>query len=169
MNTHLLAWAAGVFDGEGYACSARYSSKTKGMTATLMLGVGQAHKEMLDRLLAIFRFGSVTGPSRSGNTPMWAFKIHGFEKVQAATAMLWPWLGVVKRAQLTRVLLDAKAHPTAKKRYFDIHSAAIIRTRLSNGERQSVLAKELACPKHVIWNIAHQRTYTPEEIRNVAD
>jgi len=44
-----LAWAAGLFDGEGWASAARYSRKSGGMSATVTLGVAQNHREELGR------------------------------------------------------------------------------------------------------------------------
>lgn len=93
MDRESLAWAAGFFDGEGWASTARYHRVTGGMTATLTLGIGQADREVLDRFASIMGVGSVTGPTRSRTTLMWAYKVHGYEKVQAVACRLWPWLG----------------------------------------------------------------------------
>lgn len=155
-----LAWAAGLFDGEGWASSARYNRKTGGMTATLSLGVGQAHREVLDRFRAALGFGSVTGPTKSRKTLMWSYRVHGFEKVQAVFAMLWPWLGEIKRAQVVKVLRDALAfRPRQKRRQFTRRQVEDIRSALAAKVSQSEIARRLDCNKSGINAIARGRAY----------
>ena len=147
-----LAWAAGVFDGEGWASAARYNKQHGGMTSTLTLGVGQKEPEMLHRLRAATSLGSIRPPKKRvpGRTPMWSWKVHGYTRVQAVAVMLWPWLGTVKRQQLTVVLRDAKSHPTHVKAYFTSETAIRVRARLRAGERQSAIAKEFNVPKQAV-------------------
>jgi hypothetical protein len=170
-----LAWSAGVFDGEGWTTSARYNSR-RGMTATITLGVAQAHPEMLHRLREVFGRGAVTSPRRivPGHTPMYSWKVYGFEQVQAVGALLWTWLGSRKRDQLVRCLSDAKSYPTNLRRLFSVLQVADIRTRLRNGESQASIARSYGVPRQRIHWIASGRSYTPEgispeAIRNVAD
>lgn len=151
-----LAWAAGVFDGEGWASSARYSPKTGGKTATLTLGVGQADREMPDRLVMGLGIGNVYGPGKrvTGRTPMFSFKVFGFEHVQAVTAMIWPWLGTPKRKQLSLVLEDARLHPT-RRRKFSEPQLAEIRRRIRAGEDDESIARRLVCSPGTIRSIAN--------------
>lgn len=88
-----LAWAAGVFDGEGnIACT--NSSKA------LILQVGQSHMEMLNRLREIFKIGKIYGPYPRGinRRPHWNYSVNG-PIAQAVVAMIYPFLGSVKQEQ----------------------------------------------------------------------
>lgn len=156
INREQLAWAAGVFDGEGWATSARRNNATKAMTATLVLGVGQKHREMLERLAAATGLGSITGPTKPG---MWAWRVHGFAKVQAVFAMLWPWLGSVKRDQIGCVLAEARANRTEKRRWLTDPQAREAHRRIANGETQASVARHFGCPKSTIWRLANGRNY----------
>ena len=167
------AWAAGFFDGEGWASSARYSRRHGGMTSSPMIGVGQAEPELLERFLSIVGVGRVSGPTPQG---MFAFKAHGLEKVERIAALLWPWLGSRKRQQITRVLEDAKqyrrCHP---RRAFSDQQVLDILEQLASGETQASIAHRLGCQRQRINGIARGRYYrtaqpsTPEASRRVLD
>ena len=67
---------------------------------------------MLTRLRDLFAFG-LTQRGTDGITrkpdwrttkQQWVLSVYGIEKVQAVAAMVWPWLGQVKRAQYRRAL-----------------------------------------------------------------
>jgi hypothetical protein len=151
------AWAAGFFDGEGWASSARYSRRHGGMTASPVIGVGQAEPELLERFLSIVGVGTVRGPTARG---MFAFKAHGQEKVERLAALLWPWLGSRKREQITRVLEDARqyrrCHP---RRAFSDQQVLDILEQLDRGDTQASIARKLGCPKQRINGIARGRYY----------
>lgn len=165
-----LAWAAGAFDGEGWACAARYHPVTKGMTATLTLGVAQAHQELVDRVhSAVGGLGTVFYPKRivPWRTPMFNWRVYGFQDVQAVFAMLWPWLGSVKKQKIASVLADAKLHPSHQRRHFSNRQVAIIKRRLADGERQCDLAREFSVPRPVLWAISHGRSYRNIQMERV--
>lgn len=94
-----LAHAAGIFDGEGHT-SCRLSQAGR---VRLTLRVGQRHPELIERFAATIGFGNITTLDREGR-PYWVYSITRFEHVQAAGAMLWHWLGPIKREQLALAL-----------------------------------------------------------------
>lgn len=108
-----LAWAAGLFDGEGFVGCLNTGKGNK--YRHLRLTVGQSDTEVLVRFYDAIGFGNLNGPitpkrGQLGKKDMWALNIHGFEQVQAAVAMLWPWLSTPKRQQAKRALLEARAY-----------------------------------------------------------
>lgn len=108
MERELLAWAAGFVDGEGcfHLQNKRYP----------ILTVTQTELTSLERLQSLFG-GRVRSVNRKKNSTkdLWVWTIHGYELVQAAASMMWPWL-TVKRAQSRHVLLTARALPPKSKR-----------------------------------------------------
>jgi len=91
-----LAWAAGLFDGEGHARCQRYKN---GRQYQLSLVVGQRHTEVLDRFQEAVEIGKIySSPSK----PVHRYCVYTFEKVQYVVVQLWPWLGSVKRDQITQ-------------------------------------------------------------------
>lgn len=152
------AWAAGFFDGEGWASAARYSRRTGGMTSTPTIGVGQNGPELLERFLAIVGVGSIKGPY--GKSGMYAFTAHGLDKVEAVTTVIGPFLGSKKSAQIARVIADAREYrSTHPSRHFSDDAVRAIRLRLAQGEKQAAIALSLGVPKTTINAIARGRNY----------
>lgn len=112
-----LAWLAGVIDGEGhFGKSSKVAAFTIGQAGTLA-----GPPDLLVRCRDVLGFGSITGPrvrgDRTNPIPMWFFNTGGFPRVQAVLALVWPWLGPVKRAQAVAVLdrfRHGARHPRAK-------------------------------------------------------
>ena len=106
MNREELAWAAGFFDGEGCVCCGTRQGKYK----CIRLMVGQIDTRALWRMCtALGSIGTIREGKRRKPSPLqkhivWYYWVDGFEGVQAVVAMLWPWLGPVKRQQASNAL-----------------------------------------------------------------
>lgn len=97
-----LAWAAGFIDGEG-----TFSVYSSG--GSIRLTVGQKHREPLDKLVDTFKLGNVTGPDKRG---MYTYHVASFPKVQQVFALIYPYLGSVKRKQAINCLNKVKSTRT---------------------------------------------------------
>ncbi len=93
------AWAAGFFDGEGH-------TGTQTGKSYPFIAVGQKYPELLEKLQEVWQCGRITQDSR-----MYRISVNGFERVQFVIALMWPWLGGVKRDQATKVLVKARKLP----------------------------------------------------------
>ena len=106
-----LAWAAGLFDGEG---SISYCVRTQGKYTypQIQLCVSQSGNGHAESLLARFQkavcgLGMINGPyvnKGHGKKPRWHWSTAKFETIQAVVCMLWPWLHTTKRSDVVRVL-----------------------------------------------------------------
>lgn len=97
-----LAWAAGIFDGEGNA-----GGGLRRRHRWICASIAQAHQELPDRFCRVVSVGSVKGPYRPkypNGLPYWVWTANQLETVQHVAAVLWPWLGSVKRDQLARAI-----------------------------------------------------------------
>ena len=111
-----LAWAAGLFVGEG-----DITASSGGWEVHLHVSQSGEVDRAPDLLVrfreAVSCMGFVEGPQfRPGRMPKWRFRASGYEIVQAIVAMLWPWLGSVKKAQARRHLLARRALPVLDRR-----------------------------------------------------
>lgn len=100
-----VAWAAGLFDGEGWVGMARSG---RAGYKYLRLAIGQAAPpDVLHRFKAAVGVGDVQGPykSKPGCKLHYQYRVRGFEKVQAVVAMLWPFLSRPKKDQAKDALL----------------------------------------------------------------
>lgn len=108
-----IPYVAGLFEGEGAVGLA--DSKGKNGYSRYLTPYPQLHIKMtdLEPLLMVqgaLGFGKLNGPyappsHKAHYKPYWVLSIYGFEKAQAFTAMVWPWMGPRRRAQLRAVLL----------------------------------------------------------------
>jgi hypothetical protein len=107
-----LAWVAGFFDGEGYIGAGGSSGRR-----TIEMSIGQASSgelpATLTRVSLVLGVGHLRGPRMLANAwsrlPQYVWCTNSFEDVQFAVALLWRWLGPVKRAQARAALLRFRA------------------------------------------------------------
>jgi len=102
-----LAWAAGLFEGEG-SWSLRHQAYPSARLA-------MTDEDVVRRFAATLELlgGRVHGPYRGTNKPYWVWQLSGFERVQALYAMLWPWLGNRRRSRGAEVV--AAGHPDGRR------------------------------------------------------
>lgn len=94
-----LAWAAGLYEGEGTVCRAR-TSRFLSLTST--------DEDVVLRFREAVGMGQVTGPygphPPRGKKVYWTWRVCNFEHRQAVTALLWDWLSPRRKVQLTESL-----------------------------------------------------------------
>jgi hypothetical protein len=101
-----LAWAAGIFEGEGCIYLRRQSGKG-GTGRQAQLKVQMNDEDSVLRFQRVMGMGNVRrlhAPSRAGFGPSWVWDVYGFEKVQAGIALLWFGLGRRRRDKAIEVL-----------------------------------------------------------------
>jgi hypothetical protein len=101
MDTQQLAWAAGVFDGEGSASTyvPRRRRSPVRQIAVSQKGTSQAPDLLIRFQEAIGGLGHIHGPYR-GQLYYWNSKRHAV--ADTVTELLWPYLSSPKRHQLSR-------------------------------------------------------------------
>lgn len=95
VNREQLAWAAGLFEGEG-CLSTRGKSvnilrkyRDRGLVAAMKM----TDEDVIFRFKQIVGVGNITGPyNKIGKKTWWVWQAGSFEHVQALIAILWPWL-----------------------------------------------------------------------------
>lgn len=103
-----IAWAAGLFEGEG--CVTLHKSSRIGKHGQEYfypwLAMKMTDEDVIRRFAAVLG-GSVTGPCKQKNPnhkPYWNWKLTKIEEVQATLRSLWPYLGGRRRAKAAEVL-----------------------------------------------------------------
>ena len=112
-DTHELAWAAGLFDGEGWVGAPHQDGRLH-----LHAAVSQSDRGVLDRFRnAVGGLGHVHGPyARVGVKDHWDYQVYSFEGVQAVLAMLWKFLSPVKREQFRIATLAVQSQPDRREK-----------------------------------------------------
>ena len=94
---HERAWAAGLFDGEGYIAASRHPNRGREIRAS----IAQAGRESTPLVLPRFRdavgVGVIRGPrvlsSPWSRLPQWRWEVTSVRDVESVRIALWPWLG----------------------------------------------------------------------------
>ncbi len=113
-----LAYAGGLFEGEGY-----FTLRAGSHTMRSAAGVNMTDPEPLERLMAAVSMGTILGPRDmgTGRKPMYVWAVHTRERVQALVAMLWPWLGPRRRARAREVLAADLSKPAQPSKGYIAH------------------------------------------------
>lgn len=99
-----LAWAAGLFDGEGGTYFQQPNPRWRGRPIVKM---SQTDRFVLDRLCKVLGAGKVQGPkmpTRPNCKPVWTWECSRTENTVLALKAMWPWLSPPKRTQALTVL-----------------------------------------------------------------
>ncbi len=105
----LLAWAAGLFEGDGSTCLAKHRTHEGHVTADV--SITQASSCGLPEVLTRFKMvmggvGRTYGPyaGRGHGEPIYRYKALRFDDADHVLRSLWPWLGSTKRVQAMSVI-----------------------------------------------------------------
>lgn len=111
-DPQILAWAAGLYDGEG-SCSAYLPKKRRTYRRQMAVSQGgeQGHPpEVLTRFKsAVLDVGNITGPYRGY---LYYWKTSRKDALDQIASLLWPYLGEVKRSQFAAARLLVTRGPT---------------------------------------------------------
>jgi hypothetical protein len=131
-----MAWAAGLFDGEG--CVGLVRGSRSRPCQSIRVGITQVDRRVLDRFRADVGCGYIHGPTKRYGTsqPQFRYVAQHHPATQAIGAMLWQWLSPVKRAQFTRCLSTIVASMTPLCPHRDRRSRCVTCVRARGRTRQ---------------------------------
>lgn len=134
-----LAWAAGLFDGEGSFSSHRAYNGNYYPHAS----IGQAHREVLDRFMLSVGLGKVYGPyapTGLSKKQWWQYHCSGALGVHSLLERLRPWLGTIKTNDGDRVLRQYLENQD-RRRIYTVEQRSEMLHRLRLGERVIDIAR----------------------------
>jgi len=105
-RTELLAWAGGLYDGEGSASLSPHRTHEGHFSPEVSLTQsGATCPQVLQRLRDIVGCGRIYGPymQEGATLPVFRWKAAAHRDVEQALYLLAPWVGIVKRQQAHRV------------------------------------------------------------------
>jgi len=111
LNREELAWAAGFYDGEGCLFFNRIN-RSVGIDVSQTSTTGEPPGTLTRFQNAVGGIGKIYGPynKHDNGKPVYSFRVGKFERVQAIIAMLWLFLGQVKRDQAKDALVKLAEH-----------------------------------------------------------
>lgn len=102
-----IAWAAGLFEGEG--CWNAYVRRSGKIQAQARLS--STDQDVVEKFARIVGIGNVTGPRQNKNKPQWKpvyeWCVYEIANVRALIEMFRPWMGERRLAKAEEVLVRA--------------------------------------------------------------
>jgi hypothetical protein len=117
-----LAYVARLLDGEGSICigASRPKSDSTATSYWLQVGITNTGRTMIDWLLATFG-GHISdnthAPSRTNQSPCWAWRIMGTQAVSFLT-VIQPYVRI--KAPQLRLALDFQQHMSAPRAWYRV-------------------------------------------------
>lgn len=114
-----LAWAAGLFEGEGWFTLHRGAP---------VAAISMTDRDVVERFRDVVGWGNVFSVDKgTGHKRQWRSVVTGRDKVRRFGELVGPWLGDRRRAQLVRVLAEPvpKLLPTLRSRQMTLDEEAI--------------------------------------------
>jgi hypothetical protein len=146
-NRESLAWAAGLFEGEG---SFRYQ-KNKNGARRLVGQLSMTDESVVRNFHSTVGVGRVYGPFQKKNPkrkPHWMWSTTTFEEAQFVAASLWFRLDARRRQQIKSSFASYYGHPAQTRRWFKMPDDRLtpenvreIRERVAAGETQAAVAR----------------------------
>lgn len=102
-----LAWAAGLFEGEGSFGLRNNAGETY---KYLTLQINMTDEDVLEKFYNIFQVGTFrpwTPPSHAGRKPQWRWRVSG-KDAEAVAWALAPHLGKRRLARFAELLIEAQ-------------------------------------------------------------
>lgn len=109
-----IAWAAGLFEGEGSISIARRFRD--GRTVYMRLNVTSTDKDVLERFAVVVGCGKAVGRHRGGpHKPIWDWEANRVEDTGRVISLLRPWLGQRRLARLAEIEAEvAESRPKSR-------------------------------------------------------
>ena len=130
MDRHELAWAAGFFDGEGWA-----AKRKRGVHSRINQAGPNGRPEVLLKFLRIVGVGRLKGPQcTEGKQDLYWWEATSRPDVARVAETIGPWLCEVKRTQFERALgreLHLAIWPSARLARFKPGTGCLRMTRLT--------------------------------------
>lgn len=104
-----LAWAAGLFEGEGCISHNKIAPRAS---------ISMSDEDVVRRFHRLIGMGSVAATPRKkeGYKDLWTWTVAGYKSTQYVMALLWQWLGVRRKARTEEILKQFQNGPVRKRR-----------------------------------------------------
>lgn len=155
-----LAWAAGLFEGEG-----SFTFQKRGKYVAIVAELGMTDEDRVRQFHDIIGVGNVTThskPVKSHWKTMYIWKTASFEGTQTVIAMLWSWLGP-RRKTKAKEILSLWHEGKNVRRFTHADSTTVMKTKelLASGVPARKVAKIVNRSYGFVNHIKYGRTHTP--------
>lgn len=113
-----IAWAAGLFEGEGSICVKR-DARTERVYMRLVMST--TDRDVMERFAEVVACGNVTGPTwhTMSKKPIWRWCVSIEEEVRRLADLFSPFLGKRRRTALLEMFYEIENQPPPRHYYRD--------------------------------------------------
>lgn len=162
VNREDLAWAAGLFEGEGCFTSRR-DYRLVFAKRPPCVAISMTDKDRLDKFMAIVGMGRVVPLNpRTNCKPSWRWLATSFEECQGVVGLLWAWLGPRRREAAQIMLANAvtkskvmRGREPSSRKYLSNAEVFAINERINKGEKDKDICIDFGVSAAAIWSIRH--------------
>ncbi len=115
-----LAWAGGLFEGEGSISVNKQKRETTQHYVTIYTTLAMTDLDVLERFQRTMGIGNIIGPHGPygiSKKVRYSWSVSGHQQAQYVIALLWPWLAERRREQARASLAAVRAYVPAYRRY----------------------------------------------------
>lgn len=109
-----VAWAAGLFEGEGCFTTGKNTSKNS-LTGRCTLSM--TDEDIVRKFHSIVKVGTIRKREFENKKDAWIWTTQGFEKFQYIVALFWSFLGERRKSRATEILNLLKIRFDSKKHF----------------------------------------------------
>lgn len=165
-----LAWAAGLFEGEG--CFSSWETKERNRKLYLHSTLSSTDEDVVKTFQHTIGFGNISGPHAKSNKagkamkPFWRWRACSFEHNQALIALLWPWLHYRRREKAKEILLAWKqCRDLTKTKRLTSKQISEIKDLLASGSRQIDIVRAYNLSDGYVSLLANNKRHPSEDSR----
>ena len=157
MTKSEIAWATGLFEGEGCFY---FSGGSRQRLANA--GLAMTDEDVVIKFGNVVGFGNISGPTKRGsNKPVWLWNAAAFEYFQQLVCYFWSYLGIRRKNKVKEVLnryhsRKMKEFHKKKRQFTRLPKWAVteIKDLLKRGETQRAIADKFGVSRGLISRIS---------------
>jgi hypothetical protein len=108
-----IAWAAGLFEGEGSVCVLR---QNHGSRPHVQINLESSDEDVVERFATVVGFGNLTiRPAKPNRKQMFAWRGHGWENVKQLHEKFLPYLGKRRNEQFVKAFSQQPLEPATRR------------------------------------------------------
>ena len=112
-RSHDLAWAAGVFEGEGCICC--YKIPNRKDSRRVMLAITMSDEDIVQRIYEIFKVGSFKGPyKKKDKKTLWTWAVQNMAGCHSVLTEIYPYLGKRRKEKADEMIKEIENRPKWK-------------------------------------------------------
>jgi hypothetical protein len=158
-----LAWAAGVFEGEGCITVTNGRLASGAVRRYPELALAMSDVDVVERVQVILGgIGTLRVQARGVNKPIWYLKVRQYENVERVLRLFLPYFGARRKEKALEVLALCdvlRRTPSSNAPKLTPATALLIRDRMDAGENGALVARDFGVHPVTAYQIKNRKSW----------